>query len=101
MINDSLMETGNLILKKKAGVFWVRDNVGVIVVHPREQDYAILTGLEAEVWDLIVLNRPFREILFFVVSTLGGTEETARQHLRVIFQKWSDQGFISLEAESI
>ena len=90
---------GRWLLKKKNDVLWVRDNVGVIVINPDEANYAIFAGLEADLWDLIVLNRSFTDILFLVVSCLGGSQAEARNHLDVIIRKWSDQGFVSLEAE--
>jgi hypothetical protein len=100
MANSSSPENNSLLLKKIDGVVWVRDSAGIVVINPDHANYSIFGGLEADLWDAIVLNRSLSDILLLIVSCLGGTQEEARNHLAVIFKKWSDQGFVSLEAES-
>ena len=87
---------GDGFLKESPGFYFVRDSLGVIVICPRENKYWIITGLEADVWDMIILKSPVQEIVIFISFCLNIPEQVALIKIKMIIQKWLDCGFITL-----
>lgn len=75
-------------------VCWVKDSEQTILVEEQNGQACSLCGLEAVVWDLLVLEYPAERIVKFLAALLDEPSEMAREELRSVLQRWEELGFL-------
>jgi hypothetical protein len=86
-----------LRLIQNDSIYFVRDRAGILILDPERTSYWLLTGLEADIWDWIVLNQPFEEICHMAALCLEIPERTAKERVFDTLRKWVSAGFLRAE----
>jgi hypothetical protein len=80
-----------------ADIHWVKDSMGTLISNPSRKIYWVFTGLEADIWDWLVLGHPFDEIIEFSAYFLELPHMEAKARVFALLQKWVDAGILKME----
>jgi len=86
------------VLISPASVSWIKDREQIIVMDEQRQEIFVLRGVEAVVWDCLVLTYPYSKIVRSLTVMLEVSSEEAEKRLWTIFQKWIRAGLLGIEA---
>jgi hypothetical protein len=76
---------------------WVRDRIGILVFNGNCQNYAILTGWEADLWDWCSIGLTGNEIIEQTSARLEGDAQEAAECIHLTLEKWQQSGMIIIE----
>lgn len=89
-----MSDPGSIVYRCAPTVCWVKDTDQTILVEEQSGHSWSLRGLEAVVWDLVVLKYPAGRIVEFLAALLDKPLEVAREELRSILQRWEEIGLL-------
>lgn len=78
------------------GVLWVNGVDEIIVLSPKKNEYWVLLGFEADIWNWMNLGRSISKIEEFIALYMGSPQEYAARIVRSVFNKWLTDGLIEL-----
>lgn len=82
------------------GVIWLKDAGQTIVVDEAAGRSWALRGLDAAMWDLLVLGYSFRQAARLLALLADLPQGKARSALSAMLQRWESEGLLSLEKRS-
>lgn len=77
--HEEKVASPSLRFSTHSGIAWLRDSAGIFVFCPPRQKYWLLAGLEADLWDWIVLGHPWDDMIKRFALMTDASEEAARQ----------------------
>lgn len=89
-----MSDPGPIVYHCAPTVCWVKDTGQTILVEEQNGQSWSLCGLEAVVWDLLVLEYPADRIVEFLAALLDEPHERAKEGLRSILQRWEEIGLL-------
>jgi hypothetical protein len=81
-------------------VVWLRDGNQVFLVDEERHTGWTLRGVEATIWDLIVLTYPYSNIVTFLSLLLCVSADEAKTQLKTTLYQWQTVGLVNIVAES-
>lgn len=100
MTGKSALATGKgLTFSCAPTLVWVKDVSQTLLVDPNRELFLILKGVEAAIWDWLVLAYPYEKIIRFLALLPGGSPEEAAGQLRAVLCAWQQAGIIQVEGE--
>jgi hypothetical protein len=74
---------------------WIVEELGLLLIHTKENRQTWLSSPEAAVWDLLTRNRP-RECLFRMLAVIADTDqEKAEMLLESCLDQWLKDGWLT------
>jgi hypothetical protein len=87
------------VLQYRCGpaIAWVKDADRTLLVQEEKARSWSLDGVEAVIWDLLVLNYPLKQLTCFLSVLLNASSEEANRTLLAIARKWETAGILQAE----
>ena len=89
----------DLVYRCVPTVAWVRELDHTRLLDLERRKSWRLDGLEASVWDLLVLGYAHRQVLAFLVAFLGITAEQSQARLLAMLGGWHEAGLLTVERQ--
>jgi hypothetical protein len=91
---------GGVVYRCAPEVAWVRDAGRVLLVDPERGRTWSLGGVEAAIWDWLVLGYGYEEIARYLSLILRTSKEEAGRALLGVLLCWQDGGIVQVSEES-
>jgi len=77
-----------------AGVEWVKNSDGILVVHRNQNQSYHLTGIESVLWSWISLSYTYPRLVSMLAELAGISRLAAGRKLRQVLEDWRGKGIL-------
>jgi len=89
-----------LIYHCAPSIIWTRELDHTRLIDSQRGASWTIQGVEATVWDLLLLAYPYQRVIAFLSSLLVVPAEEAKEVLLAILEKWQGEGIVETSGET-
>jgi len=87
------------VLSCAPDILWVRDADQVLAIDPETDQAWSLRGIEAALWDWLVMGYPYARLVHLVSLALGVPQDVAEQETLGHLSRWESQGLLHAKGQ--
>lgn len=95
-----MMAAGSSTYRCSPTIDWVKDAGLTLLVRADDRRAWSLYGVEAAIWDLLVLSYPFHKVVHLLSILLACTTGEAEEILATTLEEWETKGIVNAVEES-
>lgn len=81
-------------------ITWVKDTDQILLVDAEREQFWLIQGVEAAIWDFLALAYPYEKIVRFLSLIQSISTDEAEETLQLALCSWQRAGIVQLEEES-